>query len=57
MAYLRVAGRATVCESHHECGKEWKNQTGRILMITRKLVVLDMKSCVIHVPKKKVVAV
>lgn len=57
MAYLRVGGMAMVCESHEQYGREWKNKSGRVLMMTKKLVSLDMKDCVIHVPKKKVVAV
>lgn len=57
MAYLRVAGRATVCEDHIEHGRNWKNETGRVLMITSRKVTLEVGKQMIFVPKKKVVAV
>jgi hypothetical protein len=57
MAHLRVGGRAMVVESHIVKGTEYKNKSGRILMITRKLVLIDFGSAGSHhIPKDKVIA-
>lgn len=55
MAHFRAGETATVCESHHEYGREWKNKSGYILSFTKKMVAIQMHDCVIHVPRKKVV--
>lgn len=57
MVYLRVGGNATVCESHFEYGRDWKNKTGRILQIRLTRIYLQMEDCVIHLPRNKVVPV
>lgn len=55
MAVLRVGAMATVCESHYEYGKEWRGKRGHVVVITRKTISIQMRHCVIHVPRDKVV--
>ncbi|AZU97201.1 hypothetical protein SEA_EMMA1919_145 [Streptomyces phage Emma1919] len=55
MVYLRVGGRATICENHIINGVNYKNVTGRVLMITRKLVTLEVGRTTLFIPKDKVV--
>jgi hypothetical protein len=57
MANLRVAGRATICEDFIQDGHNYKNETGRVLLITRKVVTLEIGKKTLFVPRKKVVAV
>lgn len=58
MAYIRVGGRAQVVESHVVNGTDYKNWTGRILIVARKYVMLDFGSNrTIKVPLDKVIPV
>ena len=56
MKYLRVGAQATICENFNKNGRNWKNVTGYILMITRKTVTLQTEYGQIIVPRNKVVA-
>ena len=56
MKYLRVGAQATICEDFNKNGRNWKNVTGYILMITRKTVTLQTEYGQIIVPRNKVVA-
>ncbi|XAO35317.1 hypothetical protein SEA_FRANCOB_142 [Streptomyces phage Francob] len=56
MAYLRVGGQATVCENFNKNGRNWKNVTGHILMMTRKNVTMQTQYGQVIVPRNKVVA-
>jgi hypothetical protein len=56
MKYLRVGAQATICEDFNESGRNWKNVTGYILMMTRKNVTLQTSYGQIIVPRNKVVA-
>jgi len=56
MAHLRVAGRAMICEDFMHNGQNYKNMSGQVLMITRKIVTLQIGKETLHVPKDKVVA-
>lgn len=55
MKHFRAGENTTVCESHQEYGREWRNKSGYILSFTKKMVSMQMDDCVIHVPRKKVV--
>jgi hypothetical protein len=57
MKILREGAMVMVCESHHEYGREWRNKTGHVLSMTRKMVCIHMPDCNIHVPREKVVVV
>jgi RNase P/RNase MRP subunit p29 len=56
MAYLRVGAQVTICENFNKNGRNWKNVTGYILMMTRKEVTVQTEYGQIIVPRKKVVA-
>jgi hypothetical protein len=56
MAYLRVGAQVTICENFNKKGRNWKNVTGYILMMTRKEVTVQTEYGQIIVPRKKVVA-
>lgn len=56
MAYLRVGGRVTICEDFIKDGHNYKNESGRVLMITRKMVTVEVGRVTLFVPRNKVVA-
>ena len=54
---LRVGSQIVVCENHTAKGRQWKDTTGYVLMITRTTVTISTDYGQINLPKKKVVAV